>query len=74
MKDIFSKFMFNIPKNNMNFIMSYHFYLKEWNLKKVEKLVTNLYDKAEYAIHIRLIMDSFYKKFMERLDLIKKLL
>ena len=28
-KDIFSKLMFNILKNYMNFIMIYHFYLKE---------------------------------------------
>ena len=27
MKDIFSKFMFNILKNCMSFIMVYHFYL-----------------------------------------------
>ena len=25
----FSKLMFNIPKNYMNFIMTYHFYQKE---------------------------------------------
>ena len=30
----------------MNFIMIYHF-------EKVEKLLTNLNDKAEYVIHIR---------------------
>ena len=29
MKDIFLKFMFNIFRNYMNFIMIYHFYLKE---------------------------------------------
>ena len=28
-KDIFSKLMFNILKNYSNFIMIYHFYLKE---------------------------------------------
>ena len=28
-KDIFSKLMFSILKNYMNFIMIYHFYLKE---------------------------------------------
>ena len=27
MKDIFSKFMFNILKNSMSFTMVYHFYL-----------------------------------------------
>ena len=35
----------------MNFIVIYHFYLNERNFKQVEKLVTNLYDKAEYVIH-----------------------
>ena len=29
MKDIFLKFMFNIQRNCMNFIMMYRFYLKE---------------------------------------------
>ena len=29
MKDIFSKLMFNVLKNYMNFIMTYHFYEKE---------------------------------------------
>ena len=29
MKDIFLKFMFNIFRNYMKFIMIYHFYLKE---------------------------------------------
>ena len=33
--------------------MIYHFYLKEWKLKKVEKLIDNLHDKTEYVIHIR---------------------
>ena len=49
--DIFLKLMFNIQKNYMNFIVIYHFYLNERNFKQVEKLVTNLYDKAEYVIH-----------------------
>ena len=30
----FLKLMFNILKTYMNFIMIYHFYLKEWKLKK----------------------------------------
>ena len=55
MKDIFLNLMLNTQKNYMNFIMTYHFYLKERKLKieKVEKLVTNLSDKNEYVIHIR---------------------
>ena len=52
MKDIFLKSMFNTQKNYMNVIMTCHFYQKEKN-KKVEKLVSNLYDKNEYVIHIR---------------------
>ena len=35
----------------MTFTMIHHFYLKEGNLKKVEKAV--LLDKSEYVIHIR---------------------
>ena len=34
MKDIFLKLMFNTPKIYMNFVMIYHFYQKEWRLKK----------------------------------------
>ena len=52
-KDIFLKLMFNTQKNYMNFIMTYHFYQKFKKKKKVEKLVTNLFDKNEYIIHIR---------------------
>ena len=32
------------PKKYMNFIMTYHFYHQQRKLRKVEKLVTNLYD------------------------------
>ena len=35
----------------MNFIMTYHFYQKEWNLLK--ELVTNLHDETGYVIHMR---------------------
>ena len=37
-KDIFMKLMFNTLKNYMNFIMVYHFYLKERKLKKSKNL------------------------------------
>ena len=47
------KLMFYTQKNFMNFIMSYHFYQKKENRKKLEKFVTNLYVKNEYVIHIR---------------------
>ena len=36
----------------MNIIMIYHFYQKK-KIEKVEKLVANLHDKAEYVIHIK---------------------
>ena len=36
--DIFLKLMFNILKNYINFIMIYHFYLKEWRLNKLKSL------------------------------------
>ena len=32
--------------------MVYDFYQKDWNLKKVEKILANLYDK-KYVIHVR---------------------
>ena len=47
------KLMFYTQKNFMNFIMSYHFYQKKENRKKLEKFVTNLYVKNEYVIHVR---------------------
>ena len=54
------------------------FFPERMNIEKVEKLVTNLYDKNGYVIHIRnlkqaLIYGLVLKKFMERLNLIKKL-
>ena len=52
-KDIIMKLMFYTQKNFMNFIMSYHFYQKKENRKKLEKFVTNLYVKNQYVIHVR---------------------
>ena len=52
MDDIFSKLMFNILKDYMNFILLYHFYQKKMKIEKVEKLVANLHDKTEYVINI----------------------
>ena len=40
----------SISKNYMNFIMTYHFHLGGWRLKK---LVASLHDKTECIIHIR---------------------
>ena len=56
--------------------MNYHFYQKEWNLNKVEKLVANLHDKTEFVIHIRnlkqaLIHGLVWTKFIEWINLIK---
>ena len=53
MNNIFLKLIFNNRKIYVNFIKIYTFYNKERKLKKVEKLVTNLYDKNEYVIHIK---------------------
>ena len=39
MKDIFLKFMFNILKNHINFTMIYHFYQKDWKLKKTKSFL-----------------------------------
>ena len=55
MNNIFLKLIFNNRKIYVNFIKIYTFYHKERKLKKVEKLVTNLYDKNEYVIHIKKI-------------------
>ena len=52
MDDIFSKLMFNILKDYINFILLYHFYQKKMKIEKVEKLVANLHDKTEYVINI----------------------
>ena len=53
MNNIFLKLIFNNRKIYVNFIKIYTFYQKERKFKKVEKLVTNLYDKYEYVIHIK---------------------
>ena len=41
MKDIFSKLIFNILKNFMNFIMIYHFLPERMRIEKVKQLPTN---------------------------------
>ena len=48
-KDIFSKLMFNVLKNCINFIMIYHETIlpERMKIEKIEKLVTNLHDKTE---------------------------
>ena len=50
MKGIFMEMMFNILKTDMNFIMIYHFYLKEKNWKS--RKAFNLHEKTEDVIHI----------------------
>ena len=53
MQDVFSKLVFNILKNYMNFIMIYHFQQEEWNLKKSKSLLLIYTIKIEYVIHMR---------------------
>ena len=47
MKDIFSKLIFNILENYMNFIP------ERMKIEIVKKPITNLYDKTDYVIDIR---------------------
>ena len=58
MNDILFKRIFSIPKICITFTMNYHFYQKEWKLKKVEKIVANLHDKSKYFIHIRTLKQA----------------
>ena len=46
----------------MIFTMTYHLYLKEWKLKKVEKLVVNLHDKTESDLLTDIDMLSMVEK------------
>ena len=41
------------PEKLHAFTMIYPFCLTKWKFKKVKKLATNLYDKKEYAMHIK---------------------
>ena len=51
----------------MNFMVTYHFYQKEKKVNKVKKLVTNLYDKNEYVLHIRNIMRALnYRSILKK--------
>ena len=40
MRDIFLKLMFNTQKRYLNFIITYHFYQKEKNSRKSERLLS----------------------------------
>ena len=53
MNNFFLKFIFNTRKIYAKFIRIYTFYQKERKFKKLQKLVTNLYDKNKYVIHIK---------------------
>ena len=55
-KDIFLKLMFNIQKNYLNFIVTYHFYLKEINFKKLKSLLLIYMIKID--IHIRILKQA----------------
>ena len=37
----------------MNLKMIYPSWLREWKLRKIEKLIANMHDEEEYVIHIR---------------------
>ena len=52
-KDIYSKWIFNVLKNCMNFIMICQFCQNDWKLKKSKNLFNNLHDKTEYVIHMK---------------------
>ena len=45
--------MLNILKNQMKFIMIYHFYQRKMKIGKVLKLVANLHNKKEYVVNIQ---------------------
>ena len=45
--------MSNILKIYMIYKVIYHFYQKEWKLQNFNKLVCNLYDSKNYAVHKR---------------------
>ena len=53
MKVIFLKLMFSILKNGIELHNDLSFSPEKIKIGKVEKLVSNLYDKTEYAIHIK---------------------
>ena len=68
MKDIFLKLMFNTPQNYKNFIMTYQFYLKEYNL---EKSKTKYGENAKFCymhadnfiVHVK--TDDIYKDVVD---------
>ena len=68
-KDIFLKLMFNIQKKYMNFIMTYHFYLKERNFKALKSLLIiyiikmNMLSTKKFKTGIK--TEKFCKKFIE---------
>ena len=71
MKNTFLKFMYNILKNYMNFILIYHFYQKD-KIEKVGKLKANLHDKTEYNIHIRNLKTALnHELVLKKFHLIK---
>ena len=56
--------MFSILKKYIKFKMMYHFYQKEWKLKKSKNLY--LHDKTEYVIHIRNLKQVLVSKKIQR--------
>ena len=53
----------DVFENYMNFIIVYHFYLKNES-GKVEKLVANLHDKTENLIHIKNLNQVLNHRFV----------
>ena len=51
-KNIFEKLVFNILKNFEKTSNDLPFSPERMKIKIVERLITNLYDKTEYVIHI----------------------
>ena len=52
-QDSFLKYMQGIRKNCLAFIKILHFYQKEKNQKKVEKLVCCIEEKEKHVVHIK---------------------
>ena len=73
--DTFANLMswkFHEPLNDLPFLP------KRLKFEKVKKFATNLHDKTEYVIHMRNLKQALnhkliWKKFIEWLNLIKKL-
>ena len=78
MKDIFYEVNVQYPKKIHELHSDLLFLSERMKIGNVERLVTNLYDKNKYVIHIgnlKLTLNHglVLKKFIEKLNLIKKI-